>query len=506
MNTFAQVRHLLVNDVRRLRWLLVAYVGWVLLATVVALFFALRSAGWPAMTPWIVFMTGFFLLASAVQADSPYRPDAFWVSRPIQPAAVLGAKLVLATLVVALPVAGLTWTLVHIGLPTSDLGLTLEPAALDYATWLVFGMAIAAVTPDFRSFASVLVGFIVLSMVVTLTLLRPSGSNVEANETAKMLTSGLRYVGPLAVLVFVYLKRDAVRRARAFGGALLAVSLVLAPYATPRSDSVVPAKETLQTTEAPQISLFFDPAAPNDRPGTLRLHVSGKPWRNAARLVVTVNSLLVHAKDGTTFATQRVGPLVVRLRDSLPNGASLSDLNAFSSSALYLSPGEMRRLTSGIESIELVGTVEPYEVRIAAILPFTSGAQVRQGGTMFQVDSVERDPAVSSAVATTVSIRTTTQGMSTEARQSYVLPQFVLVDDSAHRAVTTFSRTSRESSGLMILPGVSTRSRWTKVEARWPVADAGSAMAPARLMWLEWKSLGQAPVWLRAARATAGQP
>lgn len=498
MNAFAQVRHLLFNDVRRLRWVIVAYVAYVLLATVAALLFALRSTGWFDGMPVTVFLGGFFLMASAVQADSPYRPDAFWVSRPIQPAAVLGAKLVLAALVVALPVAGLAWALVHIGFPSSEYGSALGPASLGFAAWLVAGMALAAVTHDLRSVANVFVGLVTLFMVSS--FLKRSGSNVGSNETATLAAAVLLHVGPLAVLAYVYLKRDAVRRARAFGGALLAVYLVVTPFSIPRGYPVETVVKTLPPTEAPQISLVFDRPLPNDGPEMLRFHVSGKPWRDAARLVVSVKSLLVRARDGTTFAAMRVGALAVPLHDPMPDGASLIDIYPGSSSALYLTPGELKRLTSGIESIELVGTVEPFAVRIAAILPFTSGAQVQAEGTMYQVDSVQRDPVVSSAVATTVSVRTVQQKMSAKNPALYVLPRLVLVDDKARRGVPTFGQGGGASSKWMILPGMSVVRSWIKMEARWPVAHAGSAMAPARLMWLDWKSLGQAPVRLRAVR------
>ena len=500
MNAFAQVRHLLFNDVRRLRWLFVAYVACVLLATVAALSFALSSAGWLEIAPLLVFLTGFFLVASAVQADSPYRPDAFWVSRPIQPAAVFGAKLVLALLVVALPVAALAWTLVHIGFPTTEYGSTLGPAADSFASWLLVGMAIAAVTHDLRSFANVFVGLLLLFLVGSSLLLRRSGSNFGSNETATLLASALLHLGPLAVLAFVYLKRDAVQRARAFGGVLLAVWLVVSPFSIPPGYPVVTVTETLRPKDAPQISLVLDRPAPGDEPEMLRFHVNGKPWRNAARLVVGVKSLLVRARDGTTVNVMRVPPLVVRLHDPELYGAVLRDLAVTSSTSIRLSSGELLRLSSGIESIEAVGNVEPFAVRVAAELPFTSAAKLQQGGAMYQLDSVQRDPVVSSAVATTVWIRTAAQNMNTDARLSYLLPRLVLVDDKAHRAITTFGPSSGVSTGWMILPGVSVLRRWTKVEARWPLADTGSAMAPARLMWLDWKSLGQAPVRLRAVR------
>ena len=165
-----------------------------------------------------------------------------------------------------------------------------------------------------------------------------------------------------------------------------------------------------------------------------------------------------------------------------------------------LGASERVRLSSGIESIELIGSVQPYAAHVAAILPFTSEARLQQGGTFFAVDSVQRDPVVSSAVATTVSVRTEGESPIAEAQTSRLLPRHVLLDDNAHRAIRLFSQSSGTSDGWMIMPGMSVIRRWAKVEARWPLAEADSAMAPARLMWLDWKSLGQAPVRLRAER------
>ncbi len=500
MNAFAQVLHLLVNDVRRLRWLLLAYAACVVLAMVGALSFPTRASDWIEMTPVLVFVTGLFLLASAVQADSPYRPDAFWVSKPIQPAAVLGAKLALAALVVALPVAALMWTLIQIGFPSREYGSALGWASLSFASWLLLGMAIAALTHDLRSFANVLVGLAVLSLVGLLALLRRSFSNFGTSEMATSLATALFHAGPLAVLVFVYLKRDAVMRARALGGALLAASLLLLPFSIPRGYPAAPKVMTLRPDEAPQVTLVLDRALPGDAPETVRFHVSGRPWRDAARLVVIVDRMLVHARDGATVQVQRVPALVVRLRNPVPDSVEFRDFAVDSSHALRLGEGELLRLASGIESIEVEGSVEAHAVQVAAVLPFTSGTRVRQGGTIFQLDSVQRDPVASSAVATTVTVHTERQGIITEAQLSRVLPRLVLLDDRAHRAIRLFSQSSGVSSGWMILPGTSIVRRWTKVEARWPLAAGGSALAPARLMWLEWKSLGQAQLRLRTGR------
>jgi hypothetical protein len=499
MNAIAQVRHLLVHDLRRQRLSLAMYAATVALTTVAALTFAMRSTSWLDATPWGALGGGLVLLASAVQADSPYRPDAFWVSRPIQPAALLGAKLVLALLIVALPVAALTGTLTHIGFPSSEYGAAVGKASLDYASWLLLGMAIAAVTRDLRSFINVCVGLVVVFFFGLAALGRRTGTNFGSNETATLVAAALLYMGPLAVLGLVYLKRDAVRMARAVGGVLLGLWLVVLPFSISQGYPVVrKATATLPPNEAPQVALVHDVAVPGDEPGTLRFHVSGKPWRDAARLVVSVDSFLVHARDGATVTVPRVRALVVQLRDPMPVGVSFHETYIDSSFKLPLYPAELARLTSGIESLELIGTVEPFTARVRAIVPFTSETRVQQGGTFFRVDSVQRDPAVSTAVTTTVSVRTERETPITET--SAVLPWQILIDDSAHRAIRLFTTSLGTSSGGMIVPGMSILRRWAKVEARWPVAEAGSAMAPARLMWLDWTSLGQAQLRLRAER------
>ena len=502
MNALAQVRHLLVNDVRRLRWMLVGYAACVALATVAAYSYSAFSPGWLELTPVLVFLTGFFVVASAVQADSPYRPDAFWVSRPIHPASVLGAKLVLAMLVLALPMAGLAWVLAQTGLPSDEYSAALGGAAVSLGPWLLLGMAVAGVTHDLRSFANVFVALMVFFLIGSIAQIARSGSTLGSSEGATALATMLFRAGPLVLLTFVYLKRDSLNRARAIGGALLAVWLVALLFSAP-SRSLFPTKDVvIQPEKAPQVTLSLDPSAPGDAPGTLRLRVRGKPWRDAARLVVSVNSMLLHARDGVTVQVSRVPAMVVTLREPMPEGSAFPDLAVDSSFVLTLSEGERRRMAPGIESIEVIGDVVPYAMRVVAVLPFASGAEVQQGGTRFQLDSVQRDHVGSAAIVRTVTVRTQQQDLSKFAQMARVLPRFLLLEDGAHGAIRMGSRSSGTSGGWMILPGATIIRTWTQVEAMTPLltTTAGSPVAPARLMVLEWKSLGQASLRVRLAR------
>ena len=67
MNAFAQVRHLLVNDVRRLRWMLGAYVACVAIAAAGAYSLPGGMTSAFQLPPLLVFLIGFLLVASAVQ-------------------------------------------------------------------------------------------------------------------------------------------------------------------------------------------------------------------------------------------------------------------------------------------------------------------------------------------------------------------------------------------------------------------------------------------------------
>jgi hypothetical protein len=158
MTWFAQVRHVMAKDVRQARWFLIAYGSVVLLATAHALQWPGASNGILDTSMFMVVVTGMFLVASFIQADSPFRSDAFWASRPFHPMAMLVAKLSLATLVVMVPaLTGQLAALADNAVPMTSLLTLAGRSVWMYALWLLVAMLLAAMTRDVRGFTTALV-------------------------------------------------------------------------------------------------------------------------------------------------------------------------------------------------------------------------------------------------------------------------------------------------------------------------------------------------------------
>src|SRR5262249_39075988 len=105
MTAIAQVLHVARKDLRESRWPVVVFVA-VVAGAVVRVMGRMASSGIFEMSVVLVVITGLLLSAILVQNDSPIRADAFWTTRPLAPAAVLCAKiLVVAVIVAAIPLA-----------------------------------------------------------------------------------------------------------------------------------------------------------------------------------------------------------------------------------------------------------------------------------------------------------------------------------------------------------------------------------------------------------------
>ncbi len=146
MNWADQVVHVAAKDARMLRWFVIPYAA--LLALVVAQ--TGRSAEGAAAI--LLALLGVGAIAYAVQADPAVRSDAFWVSRPLSPWAMLAAKLLVLAGTLVLTLAGESIVVLRHSLHLGDLPRLLPAPALSLAALLGSGLAIAALTRDLRSF------------------------------------------------------------------------------------------------------------------------------------------------------------------------------------------------------------------------------------------------------------------------------------------------------------------------------------------------------------------
>lgn len=173
-----QVRHLFSKDLRRLRWSIIgwsALVGARTLINTVGADIALGGFGPQlgigelSVLLSLMYLLLLALLVSRLVHDEPLvGRDAFWLTRPIAPGALMAAKLVFATLFfIALPLAGTVIVPAVFGTGAGDIARTIPVVALNQVILVTLLMALAAVTPSLTRYVLAMVG--VIAAFVTLT-------------------------------------------------------------------------------------------------------------------------------------------------------------------------------------------------------------------------------------------------------------------------------------------------------------------------------------------------
>ena len=208
MSWLGQIGHVARKDVRQYWWLILLYLAIVAAVTANARSDAPVMSLIVSLDAFIVVAFGMATAASLVQSDSPSRSDAFWATKPLDPSAVLTAKLVLIALgVIGIGVLGEMVGLQTLGLRAAEVGSLVTRSIGLYAIWLVAAIAIAALTPDFRAFAiATLVVVIAFFALAEMLFADPYG--------VLHLSASVPAVGVLVALGAVahrYQRRDAPR-------------------------------------------------------------------------------------------------------------------------------------------------------------------------------------------------------------------------------------------------------------------------------------------------------
>ncbi len=368
-------------------------------------------------------------------------------------------------------------------------------------------MAIAAVTRDLRSFANTMVVLLVLYFVALLTLFGRLQSSPGLPAAGSGLHATALQVGPLALLVFVYWMRDRVTLARAVGASFLVAWFLLKPFMIVPDLPAAGKPAATATGDAPQIGVDFDRAASGATLGRIQLRVTGAPWRDATRLIVTVDSLLVHARDGSTVRPRnRMSPFVVAVRSIAADSRPWRDFAPDGPTPILLAESEVQALASGVASVEIVGRVDAYSANAAAVMPFESGRTSRSHGVLLQLDSVQRNADGATAVVTTITVRS--EGLDEAeflrrvrfARRAWLLPRFVLLDDSTHQAIRVAYPSTGMSDGWMVLPGTKRTREWTSLQTPtdYIALSAGGHVRPVHFMHLDWELAGSARLRTRS--------
>jgi len=297
-----------------------------------------------------------------------------------------------------------------------------------------------------------------------------------------------------------------VTMARIAGVTILAGFFLIEPFTIEPDHSDKPTA-VADAAATPHVSVALVRVESNAKPARLLLMVTGTAYRNAARLVITPDSVLVHVRDGSTVALRnRMTPIVVKLPSTAPNSLPWRDVVADWPVSMALSVDEVLALTPGVSSIEIVGRAEAYALNVAAVLPFVSGPRTSRQGALLQLDSVQNDPYGASAAVTMFAIQHQAVDESALLRRvrmgrvEWALPRFQLVDDSTHVAIRLAMPSGGTTDFSMVLPGVSVTRQWSHVQTPldYTATDTAGKVRRVHFLYLDWEYVGSARVRARS--------
>jgi hypothetical protein len=254
---------------------------------------------------FVLVVLGLILAAIAVQADSPTQSNAFWASRPFDPTALLGAKLIYcAAVVLGIPLAAQLIGLLEYGVGARAIAAIMMKSATVYGLMLLCAVVVASLTTDLRGF---IVGALVLGVGFLLAVAAAPAtvSRWFANPPFAVFFV-LTVSASGALLIWLYRRRD-VTRAAWLGGAVAVGAALLAIAATessPVQETPTAMKHAVDIRLVPTGGVRFAPA--NISEGRMRLPIqfviADAP--TAAQLNLRVDSAVVRLGDGSRLTAR----------------------------------------------------------------------------------------------------------------------------------------------------------------------------------------------------------
>ena len=327
-----QVRHLFSKDLRRLRWSIIgwsALVGARTLINTVGADIALGGFG-PQLgigelsaVLSLMYLLLLALLVSRLVHDEPLvGRDAFWITRPIAPGALMAAKLLFATLFfIVLPLAGSVIVAAAFGTSAADIARTIPVFALNQFILVTLLMALATVTPSLTRYVLAMVG--VIAAVVTLTAstillmlwvteeIQESSDAGLPDPTPAVVGGMLIVLIALAVIIYQYRTRRLGRALTIAGIGAAVLLLVLERWNWSFAD-----QPRFETTAAPQDTPALTVSLDGSRPrvsDTFTMRRRTPPRKEIA----------AHAIVAGVPPEFNVRPIVARSRLELPAGQVL---------------------------------------------------------------------------------------------------------------------------------------------------------------------------------------
>jgi hypothetical protein len=364
-----QARLIVGKDLRRLRWMLIAWLALIGARTLVATAGADVALGGfgpqiavseiSALLSLIYVLLLAFLVSRLVHDEPLVGRDAFWITRPIAPGALLSAKLAVAALFfVVVPVAGDVVAAAAFGTRVGALASTIVVSAVNRLVVVLLLVAIAALTPSLTRFTLAILGLVAalvaLMVSATLTALFVTEEVAEGGDipfpdpTPPLVAAAIVVFAALAVIFYQYRTRR-LRRALAIA-AVGAVLVWIVPERWPWSFAARPRAEAVAPPQdAAAVAIALDAGRPRITDAfTLRRRAAPKKQVSArARVAGVPREFNVRA-------------VAARSRLELPGGAVLqSGANRFAATlgsgggwpgaaaALESALGGVRLLTAG---------------------------------------------------------------------------------------------------------------------------------------------------------------
>jgi hypothetical protein len=234
------ISHLVWHDIRALRLPLIAWLTLLLAqAAVMALGPGLIDPEAPRSlaVQFAGFLAGVrlaftvLLTVLLVQRDSPVGTTAFWLTRPIRPAAMAASKLCSTTLLLVVLPAVVGWVLFNaLGLPAPDLREGIWQLLLEQAMIVSLSAMGASITATIPQFAVVAV-----AAVLFISLLASEARHFIERLPAGWLPAGVTplgawvfatVLGTIAVIAYQYSRRQVARAVAAVTGVLVVGVLI----------------------------------------------------------------------------------------------------------------------------------------------------------------------------------------------------------------------------------------------------------------------------------------
>ena len=269
--------HILHKDVRRLRWTLVVLFVLVaarLLVETVGVDVALMGRGplvaITQISELLSLTYGLFFpfLVSRLIHDEPLvGREAFWLTRPISPVALMGAKLVFAALfLLALPLAANLIVPAVFGMPVGDVGRIIPVFGLNQVLLILALIALATVTPSLVRYVLALVGimgaFVVLMALLVFTALfmrdiQESGDVRWPDHTPEVVAAMCLILTATAMIVSQYRSRR-VTRALVIAGIGAAIACVIVEFWNGPSAGAPHFETTAGPPDTPSLMIALD--------------------------------------------------------------------------------------------------------------------------------------------------------------------------------------------------------------------------------------------------------